>query len=154
MTDYKAPERNPITQDSCAAWLWRGEWIAQESVGLGLRRQSQRLTHRHWHRGPLYQGEGQWAWALLSAVERDIITLCRLYSLCLRSTTAQTHPLNSLCPTYFTTWIYMHPANCSLCLISRNLMVIKYQPAISAEWERERQAESRAWKEREKAAVF
>lgn len=33
-------------------------------------------------------------------------------------------------------------------------MVIKFQPAISVEWEREKEAESRAWKEREKAAVF
>lgn len=150
MTDYKAPERNPITQDSCAAWLWLERIDSPGECGTGgLRRQSQRLTHRHWHRGPLYQGEGRWAPALLSAalrIEHDIIALNLI---CPNSSSEL-----CLCPTYFATWIYMHPVNCSICLISRNVMVIKFQPAINVEWERERQAESRAWKEREKAAVF
>lgn len=48
----------------------------------------------------------------------------------------------------------MHPANCCIYLISRSVMVITFQPAINVEWEREKQSESRARKEREKAAVF
>lgn len=124
MTDYKAPERNPITQDSCAARHWprridrpgEREALAAEPVA---QIQTQRATSS---RGAAALGS-----------EHDIMTQRRLKPQ-LRSPTRR---LNSLCPTYFTTWIYMHPANCFICLIRRNVMLIKFQPAHGAEWERE-----------------
>lgn len=154
MTDYKAPEKKPnhpgflrsMTLGGENGWptrVWdwdRGSTANGSYIGTD--------TESHFTKGRA-SGHG------LYYLQLSMISLhCANSTLCLHSTTAQTHPLNSLCPTYFRTWIYMRPTNCSICLISRNLITIIFQPAISTEWERERQAESRAWKEREKAAVF
>lgn len=157
MTDYKAPERNPITQDSCAAWLWLQRMDGQGECGTAAEptANTQALTQRTTSPGggPLATGS-----IICSSPHRAWYHYA--VPTPMHSASAQTHPLNPLCQTYFPTWIYMRWTNCSICLISRNLMVIKFQPAIVVEREQEReqeremQAESRAWKEREKAAVF